>query len=344
MSLSVGVAILNWNGVEWLKAFLGNVVENSKNQAKVYVIDNASTDDSVQYIAKYFPEVVVLQNKFNSGYTGGYNFGMTLLEEEIVILLNSDVEVTPYWLDPIVREFNLDSNLDALQPRILNQRSKSQFEYAGAAGGFLDSWGYPFCRGRIFQHLEEDHGQYNDKCNVFWASGACLAVRRNAYLEIGGLDPLFFAHFEEIDLCWRIQRRGGKILYCPDSTVYHVGGGTLSNLNPKKTFYNFRNNLFVLFKNLPRNPLFVAIFLRLILDGMAGALFLIQGKPKHTMAVIKAHFSFYKHFNQLRERRKELKHLPALWPLKGVYQKSLVLDYFLLGKRKFEDLDQQKFT
>ena len=344
MSLSIGVAILNWNGINWLKAFLGNVVENSKDQATVYVIDNASTDDSVQYIEDTFPQVKVLKNELNSGYTGGYNFGMNLLKEEIVILLNSDVEVTPNWLEPIVHEFTVNSNLDALQPRILNQRSKTQFEYAGAAGGFLDSWGYPFCRGRIFQFLEEDNRQYNDKCSVFWASGACLAVRRSAYAEIGGLDPLFFAHFEEIDLCWRIQRRGGEIVYCPDSTVYHVGGGTLSNLNPKKTFYNFRNNLFVLFKNLPRKRLLIAIFLRLVLDGLAGALFLFQGKPKHTLAVLRAHISFYRHFNQLLERRRQLKYLPTPWPLKGVYKKSLVLDFFIRGKKKFEDLDQSKFV
>jgi len=343
MSLSVGVAILNWNGIHWLKSFLGNVVENSRQQAKVYVIDNASTDDSLQYIVENHPEVAILRNTENSGYTGGYNFGMNLLQEDIVILLNSDVEVTPNWLSPIIEEFKADKKLDALQPRILNQQSKKQFEYAGAAGGFLDSWGYPFCRGRIFQHLEEDKGQYDDKCHVFWASGACLAVRRSAYLEIGGLDPLFFAHFEEIDLCWRIQRRGGKILYCPDSTVYHVGGGTLSNLNPKKTFYNFRNNLFVLFKNLPRKHLILAIFLRLVLDGMAGALFLIQGKPKHTIAVIRAHFSFYRHLGQLKKRRDKLKYLPANWPLKGVYKGSLVVDYFLFKKRKYEDLDQNKF-
>ena len=338
----VAVAILNYNGLHWLTQFLGDVVNNSRNLGQVYVIDNASSDASVRYVSENHPEVRIIRNPHNSGYTGGYNYGMQQLREELVVLLNSDVEVTPGWLNPLVERFNADENLAALQPKILDQKQRQFFEYAGGAGGFIDWLGFPFCRGRIFQELEKDEGQYDKDSEIFWASGACLAVRRRMFIEAGQLDPLFFAHFEEIDLCWRLRRNGWKVAYTHESVVYHVGGGTLSNLNPKKTYYNFRNNLFVLFKNLPWGWLWPVIFARLVMDGLAGVLFMVQGKPAHTIAVIRAHFSFYRHYRQLHHRRKSLQHLPRVWPLRDVYRGSVAMAFFIKGKKKFSQLKPEK--
>jgi GT2 family glycosyltransferase len=308
----------------------------------VYVIDNASTDGSVDYVSRHHKGVRIIRNSKNSGYTGGYNYGMEHLREDIVVLLNSDVEVSESWLEPIVQRFEEDENLAALQPKILDYKRRNYFEYAGGAGGFIDWLGYPFCRGRIFQELEEDKGQYDADMEIFWASGACLAVRRKMFMAAGELDPLFFAHFEEIDLCWRMRRNGWKVAYCGSSVVYHVGGGTLNNLNPRKTYYNFRNNLFVLFKNMPFGWLWPVIFSRLFMDGLAGILFILQGKPSHTFAVIRAHFSFYRHYRQLHHRRKDLKHLPRKWPLKDVYTGSVAIGFFLHGKKHFSDLLPKK--
>lgn len=340
----VAIAILNYNGRNWLEEFLPGVVENSRTHGQVYVIDNASTDDSVEYVNAHFEDVRVIKNHENSGYTGGYNFGMEHLREEIVVLLNSDVEVTKDWLVPLLHEFDSDDKLAALQPKILDQKSKDRFEYAGGAGGFIDWLGFPFCRGRIFQELEKDLGQYDEDMEIFWASGACLAVRRSIFFEAGELDPLFFAHFEEIDLCWRMRRLGYKVAYCGRSVVYHVGGGTLSSQNPRKTYFNFRNNLFVLYKNLPRISLWPVILTRLVLDGAAGAFFLFQGKPDHTLAVIRAHFSFYRHSKELSKRRKALQHMPTKWPLRDVYKGSVAIGFFAQGKKRFSDLSKKKLS
>ncbi|MDX1545146.1 MAG: glycosyltransferase family 2 protein, partial [Christiangramia sp.] len=247
--MKVAVVILNWNGKELLKQFLPSVIQYSE-KATIYVADNASTDDSVEFLKSSFPQVKIIQNSLNAGYAGGYNLALKSVEEDIHILLNSDVEVTENWLEPIVEVFEKEPGTAAIQPKILDHKRKDRFEYAGAAGGYIDKYGYPFCRGRVFQHMEEDHGQYNDDRYIFWASGACLAVRRSAYNEVGGLDEDFFAHQEEIDLCWRLQNMGHKIKYVSNSRIYHVGGATLQNMNPQKTFFNFRNSLFLLLKNL----------------------------------------------------------------------------------------------
>ena len=342
-ALPLAVAILNYNGKHWLEAFLHQVCMHSQELAKVYVIDNASTDGSVEYLKSEHPNVICIRNEENSGYTGGYNFGVEKIKEEFIVLLNSDVEVRKGWLQPIANAFQNQPKLAALQPKILDYKRKNHFEYAGGAGGFMDNWGYPFCRGRIFHVLEEDTGQYNQAIPIFWASGACIAVRRSAFWEVGGLDTLFFAHFEEIDLCWRLQRAGYIVAYEPNSTVYHVGGGTLNHGNPRKTFYNFRNNLFVLFKNLPKRWLLPVIVFRLLLDGLAGLLFLVQQKPLHTWAVVRAHFSFYKHFSRLKKARKKLSHLPSPWPITGVYKNSVVLGFYLLNRQQFDQLKAKRF-
>ncbi|MGO3181735.1 MAG: glycosyltransferase family 2 protein [Aequorivita sp.] len=321
--MKVAVVILNWNGKDLLEKFLPSVVEFSK-EAIVYVADNASTDDSVSFISENFPSVKIIQNQVNGGYAKGYNDALKNLSETIFVLLNSDVEVTENWLSPVISEFEKDNSVVAAQPKILDLKNKEYFEYAGAAGGFIDKYGYPYCRGRIFNTLEKDQGQYNDVKKIFWASGACLFVKAEAFWEAGGLDEDYFAHQEEIDLCWRLQSQSGKILYVGDSKVYHVGGATLEALNPKKTFYNFRNSLLNLLKNVGGGTAYTAIFMRMVLDGAAAFLFLLQRKPKHFMAIIKAHFSFYSLLPKfIRKRKKNTSHL------KYFVIKSIVYQYFI---------------
>lgn len=335
------VAILNWNGSDLLKRFLPSVVAHSQ-EADVYVIDNASTDDSLE-VLKEFPSVQVLINRVNTGYTGGYNFGLEHIPNPWIILLNSDVEVTPNWLSPLI-EASTQPGVVAMQPKILDLNHPDQFEYAGGSGGFLDLWGYPFCRGRILFELEKDSQQYQEPLPIFWASGACLVVNRQAFFDAGRLDPVFFAHFEEIDLCWRLRHMGGEIVAVPSSVVFHKGGGTLAMGHPRKTFYNFRNNLFLLFKNLPKRRLFLLMFWRLILDGVAGAVFLAQGKPTHTWAIVRAHFSFYGHLGLLMHARQELKAIrKTAWP-KGVYKRSVMVDFYLRGRKKFSQLNKSAFV
>ena len=278
--MKVAVVILNWNGKDLLEKFLPSVVHNS-TEATVYLADNASTDDSVAFVSEYFPSVKIIQNKVNGGYAKGYNDALKNLSEEIFVLLNSDVEVTENWLNPILSQFEKDEKVAAAQPRIRDYKNKEYFEYAGAAGGFIDKYGYPFCRGRIFDTLEKDTGQYNDISEIFWASGACLFVKSKAFWDAGGLDEDYFAHQEEIDLCWRLQANGGKILYVGNSKVYHVGGATLASANPQKTFYNFRNSLLNLLKNAKGAKIYPILFLRLVLDGVAAIQFLLQGKANH---------------------------------------------------------------
>ena len=299
---NIAVVILNWNGKKLLEQFLPSVVKYSP-EATIYVADNASTDDSVAFINTHYPSVKIIQNTGNFGYAKGYNEALQHVDEEIFALVNSDIEVTEGWLQPILQTFENEQNAAVIQPKILDYKNKKMFEYAGAGGGFIDSLGFPFCRGRIFQELEEDKGQFNDELEVFWASGACFFIRKDIFLKMNGFDAYFFAHQEEIDLCWRVKNEGFAIKYNGKSTVYHVGGATLSNQHPKKTFLNFRNSLFMLVKNLPSSKLFHTIFIRLCLDGLAGIYFVFQGKHKHTLAIIRAHFSFYgKLFYYLNKR------------------------------------------
>ena len=291
--MKTAVVILNWNGKHWLEKFLPNVIFNSSD-VTVIVADNNSTDNSVSFLQEKFPEIQIIQNEGNYGYAKGYNLALKQIDAEYFVLLNSDIEVTKDWISPIVSLMDSDKTISACQPKIRDYNNKSKFEYAGASGGYIDKFGYPFCRGRIFDELEEDKGQYNDAIEVFWATGACLFVRSSQFLEIGGLDEDFFAHQEEIDLCWRLKNKGYKIMVEPKSEVYHVGGGTLNVGSPFKTHLNFRNNLYMLFKNLPLFSLFTIIPVRLVLDGIAAITLLNKEKGiSHVFAVMKAHFSFY---------------------------------------------------
>lgn len=297
--------------------------------ATVYVADNASSDDSVEFVKTHFPQVKIIQNGSNGGYAKGYNDALKHIDADIYCLLNSDIEVTPNWLTPILSEFKTNPSTAIVQPKILDFKRKSYFEYAGAAGGFIDKYGYPYCRGRIFDTVEEDNGQFDDNCSIFWASGACLFIRKEAFDTLNGFDESYFAHFEEIDLCWRAFNSGRQVRYVGTSKVYHVGGATLKSANPRKTYLNFRNSLFTLTKNA-NGVLFKIIVIRLILDGIAGLKFLLYLKPTHCVAVLKAHFSFYKHLPILLKQRK---HLPKQT---GYYQAtSIVWSYFIKGKRNF---------
>lgn len=329
--MNIAVVILNWNGKALLEQFLPSVIQYSEG-ADIYIADNASTDDSISYVSKRFPQVNIIQNAMNSGYAKGYNDALKHVNADIFCLLNSDVEVTKNWLAPIAAVFKNDSKTAIIQPKLLDYKRRDYFEYAGAAGGFIDKYGYPYCRGRIFNSIEKDHGQYNDTSDVFWASGACLFIRNDVFKALNGFDESFFAHMEEIDLCWRAKNLGYTIKYVGNSTVYHVGGATLNNTNPKKTFLNFRNSLFTLTKNANGN-LFSLIFTRLILDGIAGIRFMLSFEPLHTLAIIKAHFSFYKHLSLLLKQRNSLNN-------KAIYfsKKSIVWLYFLVNKKHYDSL------
>ncbi len=330
--MKVAVVILNWNGKKLLEQYLPSVIRYSEN-AKIYVADNASTDDSVAFLKNSFPEVHIIENDRNEGYAGGYNLALKAVPEEIYILLNSDVEVTENWLAPILKVFGNELETAAIQPKILDYKSKDHFEYAGAAGGYLDKFGYPFCRGRIFQELEEDHGQYNEDEYIFWASGACLAIRKSAFNEIGGLDEDFFAHQEEIDLCWRLHHAGYKVKYVGNSRIYHYGGATLQEMNPKKTFFNFRNGLFLLLKNVEPGKLSLILLSRMIMDGIAGVKFIFEGKFNHFFAILEAHASFYRHYGRIRKKR------PKDFIFSNYYYtSSIVYDHFIQRKKKFTEL------
>ena len=329
--MNIAVVILNWNGKELLAQFLPKVVQFS-GDATIYVADNASADDSIAYVEANFPTVKIIQNTENGGYAKGYNDALPFVKEEIFCLLNSDIEVTKNWLSPILSTFKEQSETAIIQPKILDFKQKTHFEYAGAAGGFLDKYGYPYCRGRVFNTIEEDKGQYNDNKEIFWASGACLFIRKSVFEELGGLDEDFFAHQEEIDLCWRAFNKGYKTTYISESVVYHVGGATLSNTNPQKTYLNFRNSLCMLAKNLPKGKLFSIIFTRLILDGIAGIQFIFQLKFKHFWAIIKAHFHFYARFSRMMKKRDSQQNK------KYFQHKSIVYSYFIKGKKLFSEL------
>lgn len=336
MPLSTAVAILNWNGKALLERFLPSVTAHSP-QATIYVIDNASADDSQEFIRQQYPQVKIIALQQNGGYAGGYNQGLKQISEDLVVLLNSDLEVTENWLSPLISRFEQNEKLGALQPKIKDLKNPDKFEYAGAAGGFIDRLGYPFCRGRMFNELEKDTGQYNSYRKVFWATGACLVVRKTTYEQAGGLDESLFAHMEEIDLCWRMQQAGFHIACEPASEVLHLGGGTLK-LSPQKTYLNFRNSLIILFLNLPQGEALVKIMGRLVLDGIAAVKFLLEGQPNHLWAVLRAHFSFYAQFNKLYAR-KIGKQKKALSQMQGVYGGSIVWDFYAKKRKHFSDLE-----
>ena len=331
--MRIAIVILNWNGQKLLEQFLPSVVNFSSEEAVIYIADNASTDSSITYIQKQYPSIRIVQNTINGGYAKGYNDALQFIDAEIYCLLNSDVEVTENWLKPIIDVFKREEETAIIQPKLLDFKDKTKFEYAGAAGGYIDLFGYPYCRGRIFNHLENDEGQFNNTTNIFWASGACLFIRSKVYHQLEGFDEDYFAHQEEIDLCWRTQSNGYKVKYVGESTVYHVGGATLQETNPHKTYLNFRNSLFNIAKNVPKKWFLFVFISRLVLDGVAGIKFIVELRPIHTWAIIKAHFSFYNNFNKSLKKRKKISKKP------NYYQHvSIVWQHFVFGRKEFKDL------
>jgi len=332
----VAVAILNWNGLAHLQTYLPDLVAYS-GQATVYLIDNGSTDASVEWVRSHYPTVVLIVLPTNYGFCGGYNIGLSQLQEPYFILLNSDVRVTPDWIAPMLHLLENNPSIGACQPKLLDVNNTSRFEYAGACGGFLDRYGFPFCRGRLFQTLEEDQHQYDQALPVHWATGAALMIRSDLYKSVGGFDTRFFAHMEEIDLCWRLRIAGHQIYCCPQSTVYHLGGGTLAVDNPRKTFLNVRNNLLMLYKNIPKRGRWKIILAKLTLDGIAGVYFLLGGKWKSTLAIIRGHWAFYTSSAAAREHTspeegKDTAH-------ESLFGGSIVWQYYLRGKKKFSELE-----
>jgi GT2 family glycosyltransferase len=337
--LRVAVVILNWNGKRFLEKFLPSLIRFSAPDAGIVVADNASTDDSVSFLKSEYPEIRIIQNKDNGGFARGYNLALRQVNAEYFILLNSDIEVTGNWISPVIALMDRNQQVGACQPKIRSYHDPKRFEYAGAAGGYIDSFGYPFCRGRILLHIEEDYGQYDDQAEIFWASGACMFVRSSLYHQLGGFDEDFFAHMEEIDFCWRLKNCGYKVMYCPSSTVFHIGGGTLPKISWRKTYLNFRNNLFLLYKNLPGEMLFPVFASRLALDGIAAMKFLFTAGFKDFWAVVKAYVSFYSSLSKLREKRKTLNHPSS----DQIYSGNIVFCYYLLGKQRFNQLNPSRF-
>jgi len=340
---TVAIVILNYNGKSFLEQFLPSVLATDYSNATIYVADNGSKDDSLAFVHQQFPSVKTLDLKENWGFAEGYNKALKQITSDYYVLLNSDVEVTPNWVRPIIELLAADETIAAAQPVLRMHANKELFEYAGAAGGWLDMLGYPFCRGRIFDALEEDKGQYNDTAEVFWASGAALFVKAELYHKVGGLDGDFFAHMEEIDLCWRLKRLGYKVMVCPESVVYHVGGGTLPKSNPRKTYLNFRNSLTMLAKNESAGKLLWLLPTRLILDGVAGLKFLKEGQLKNFWAIIHAHFGFYKRFLKTMKKRRIFKqalenHRVGEENKTGLLPQSILVQHFLKGKQHFSDL------
>jgi GT2 family glycosyltransferase len=336
MKPSVAVVILNWNGKRLLEKFLPSVVNSKYPNLQIVVGDNHSSDDSVDFVKTNYPMITLLQNKRNYGFAEGYNRLLAQVTADYYVLLNSDVEVPEDWISPVIDLMASDEQIAAAQPKIKWQLDKTQYEYAGAAGGFLDKYAFPFCRGRIFDAVEKDSGQYNDAKEIFWASGAALFVKSKAWKVVGGLDGDLFAHMEEIDLCWRLKNLGYKVMFCPDAEVYHVGGGSLNATNPFKTFLNFRNNLVIMQKNLPKTEVFQMIFIRFFIDFAALIHFLLKGETKFAWAVSKAHIDFFKRFKETNRKRTAVQ-LPY-YQHKGVLQSSIVYNYFVKKIKSFNHL------
>jgi len=337
--MRVAVIILNWNGRKYLEQFLPALIRFSQEDAEIIVADNASTDDSVAFLRSRYPSIRIISNPKNGGFASGYNQALRQVDADYYVLLNSDIEVTENWIPPVIALMEKDDQVAACQPKVRSYYEPKKFEYAGAAGGFLDQYGYPFCRGRLFQAIEEDHGQYDDVCEIFWATGACMFVRANVFRELGGFDDDFFAHMEEIDFCWRLKNHGYRVMYCPDSTVFHIGGGTLPKASYQKTYLNFRNNFFLLYKNLPSDRLLRVFAVRYLLDTIAAFKFLFQAGFRDFWAVTRAHMSFYRLFGKIKQKRKALQQ----GSMKDMYRGNIVLEYYLLGRRKYTQLNSSRF-
>lgn len=337
---SFSIIIVSWNALHHLQKFLPTVIRTNHPRFEIILADNASSDGSADWVRNHYPDVRIITLDKNYGYCGGNNRGAKHARYNTLVFLNNDVAVDPNWLNPLDDMLSKNAEIAAIQPKIRSFRKPDHFEYAGAAGGFIDNMGFPFCRGRIFSTLERDHGQYNTPSQIFWASGAALVIRKDIFEHLEGFYEPFEFHMEEIDLCWRIQLFGKQVWYCPDSVVYHLGGGSLSADNPRKTFYNFRNNLIMMARNLPGGWRFFTIVNRLELDGLAGIQFFFKGQFSNVWAIIKSHFAFYGHLKYINEWRKiqdETK-LKPLHSLNGAYRGSIVASYYLLGRKSWDKL------
>lgn len=332
----VAVIILNWNGKKYLEEFLPSVVDSTYPELELIVADNASTDESVEFLRAVYPDVRIILNSGNLGFAKGYNEALKVVEADYFILLNSDVKVGPNWIEPVIRAMEADPSIAAAQPKILSYRDPALFEHAGASGGFIDTLGYPFCRGRIFDTVEQDQAQYNDTTEIFWASGAAFFIRKTAWETAGGFDADFFAHMEEIDLCWRLKNMGFRLIVCPESVVYHLGGGSLSSDSPYKTYLNFRNNLFMVQKNLPAFQAALVIFVRFWLDFVALVRFLMEGKSAHAREISRAHTHFLRDI--FKTGRKASKVEKSRLNTTGLYRRSIVWDYFVKGRKTYREL------
>lgn len=337
--MKLSIVILNWNGSHHLKRFLPSVVKYSNyDWVEIVVADNHSDDDSRKVVEQEFPTAEFLQLDRNYGFAEGYNRALKNNDAKYLLLLNSDVEVTENWLEPLIRMMDSNPLIAACQPKIMQLDQPEKFEYAGASGGFIDQYGYPFCRGRLVNFQEHDLGQYDGPISVFWASGAAILVRGTCWHEFRGFDSDFWAHMEEIDFCWRMKNWGYKVAICPESKVFHLGGGSLSYGSPQKIYLNFRNNLFLLYKNLPKGTLYKTLFLRMILDGVAAIQFLVTGQFTAFTKVLAAHRDFYKSLGVLRKKRKELLSKTVTTVHPEIYKGSLIFDFFILKKKTFSSL------
>jgi GT2 family glycosyltransferase len=334
MMKKIAVVILNWNGKNFLDDLLPTLVQHTPPEVDIVVGDNASSDNSVEFLKQNYPQIQIIQNDKNYGFAEGYNRVLYKVKADYFVLLNSDVEVTPNWIEPVIDMMEADDDIAICQPKLLSFYNRDTFEYAGGAGGYIDKYGYPFCRGRLFTTLEKDNGQYDDACEIFWATGAAMFVKAKVWKQLGGLDGDFFAHMEEIDFCWRAKNGGYKVYYCPQSVVYHIGGGTLPPSSPFKTFLNFRNNFSLLFKNLQKRQLTYVFPIRVLMDWVAALKFLSEKKPKEFTAVMKAHWDFYRQIPTLKHKRKKINQRKV----SNIYNGNIVLEYYLRGKKIFSKL------
>lgn len=336
----IAIVILNWNGKHHLEKFLPSVCKYSASPGnKIYVVDNGSTDDSVNFVNHTFPEIELISFQHNYGFASGYYMALKQIEAEYFVLLNTDVEVTPDWLLPLCSAMKADPELGACMPKLRDYNQQDRFEYAGAAGGYIDFFGYPFCRGRLLSSVEKDTGQYDSEEFIFWASGACMFVRAEAYFRAGGLDGDFFAHMEEIDLCWRMRRIGYSIKAIPQSVVFHIGGGTLPNNNPHKLYLNYRNNLYLLFKNLTLAKLIPVLIIRMVLDDLSAMVYLFSGSGGFFLSVFHAHLTFYRHVPRLIRKRMKMDGSIRHVTIQEIYPRSILFDFFIRKKRTFNQLE-----
>jgi GT2 family glycosyltransferase len=338
--LKTAVVILNWNGQKFLEKFLPGVIKHSSSLAEIIIADNDSSDNSLEYLENSHPGIKIIRLQKNHGFAGGYNLALKEIKAEYYILLNSDIEVTENWIAPVIGMMDKNPAIAACQPKIRSYHEPEKFEYAGAAGGFIDKYGYPFCQGRMFQSLEKDEGQYDEPREVFWATGACMFVRAELFHKLGGFDDDFFAHMEEIDFCWRAKNQGYKIMYCPASTIFHIGGGTLPKNNWRKTYLNIRNNIIMLYKNLEDERLVRVMAARQLLDYVAAFKFLIDGGFRDMAAVIKAHYYFWSNISKLKKKREKIPHLRV----SQIYWGNVVLQHYLQRKKSFRQLESKRFT